>query len=164
MAAGDPILAADYAGIRRATIDLILCRIRQSATQSIPNNVATAINMDAEDFDPFNIHAAGTPSRITPTQAGYYRFEGGAYMSPISTVWDVGIWKNGSTQIASGQRETAGGAQAGRRAGALVYMNGTTDYVEVQVLQASGAAVNTNASARFASWLECWFTGRTTNP
>lgn len=164
MAAGDPIYATDYAGIRSATIDAILCRVRQTVVQPITSGTPTGITMDVEDFDPFNIHnPAANTSRITPTTPGYYRFDGGVYLgSAGANAWDAAIAKNG-TAVQSGARETLTGI-AGRLAGATLYMNGTTDYAELQVNQGSGAAVNTNSSSRFSSWLECRYTGRATNP
>lgn len=163
MAAGDPILAADYANIRAATIDLILCRLTATATQVLAAG-GVALNFAGEDFDPYNIHAAGTPSRITPAKAGYYRFEGGAFYGSTAAVCATWIRKNGVTNVASGQREgtTAAANARGQRAGALVYMNGTTDYVEL--IADPNAATSSNQSAQFTSWFECWFTGRTTNP
>lgn len=163
MAAGDPILAADFALMRRATIDLIIVRLAANATQALALGT-NVINFAVEDFDPYNIHSVGNPSRITPVQAGYYRFEGGVYLGSSATVEAVWIRKNGTLSIPSGQREAAPSAatQRGLRAGALVYMNGTTDYVELCV--DPGAAISTNQSVQFSSWLEGWFTGRVTNP
>jgi hypothetical protein len=163
MPAGDPILAADYALIRKATIDLIVCRVSASGTQTLASG-GVAINFSVEDFDPYNIHAAGTPSRITPAQAGYYRFEGGAYYGSTAAVCATWLRKNGVTNIPSGQREgtTAAANARGQRSGATVYMNGTTDYMEL--MGDPSAATITNQSAQFSSWLECWFTGRVTNP
>lgn len=159
MAAGDPIMAADYAGIRAATIDLILCRLLATGAQALAVGT-NAINFPTEEFDPWNIHAAGTPSRITPQRAGYYRFEGGVFFANSATVEACWIRKNGVTNIPSGQREgTVAAANArGQRAGATVYMNGITDYVEL--CADAGAAISTNQSAQFSSWLECWYTGR----
>jgi hypothetical protein len=166
MPAGDPILAADYLGIRRGTIDNLICRIRMAtAGQSIANNTTTAVNMDTEDFDPYSFHSTSSnTSRITPTVAGYYDVRGGVYMASATAVWDVAIAKNG-TPIQSGQRDTAGTSiQSGRKAAAYVYCNGTTDYVEIVVTQVTGAALVVNSSLRFAPWLEARFTGRATNP
>jgi hypothetical protein len=166
MAAGDPILAADYAGIRRGTIDGILCRVRQTVAQSVANNTDTPITMDVEDFDPFSLHSTSSnTARITPNVAGYYDVRGGAFLASTAAVWDAAIWKNGATQIPSGSRDTAGTAtQSGRLAVAYVYCNGSTDYVELHVTQVTGAALNTNVSSRFSSWLELRYTGRATNP
>lgn len=168
MSAGDPILAADYAGIRRGTIDGILCRLRQSVAQSIPNNASTAVTFDVEDFDPFNLHSTTVnTTRITPTQAGYYEVRGGvsmALMSAVTAVWDVAIGKTG-VSFASGDRDMASATQTmNKLATSTVYMNGTTDYIELYIQHNSGAAINTSVAARFASFLEARFLGRVTNP
>lgn len=163
MAAGDPILAADYAGIRRATIDLILCRVSASGTQALASG-GTAISFSVEDYDPYNIHSAGAATRITPATPGYYRFEGGAYIGSTANIIATWLRKNGATNIPSGQRSGAPAAatQIGQRAGSTVYMNGTTDYMEL-IMDPAGA-ISTNQSLQFSSWLECWFHGRVTNP
>lgn len=166
MAAGDPILAADYLGIRRATIDNSLVRIRQVAAQSIPTGVTTAILMDTEDFDPFALHSTvSNTSRITPNLAGYWEFSGSVFLGATTAgAVDAAIFKNTTTQIQSGTRMGFNAQAQGLPARAIVYMNGTTDFVDLQVTHASAAAVNTNVSLRLASFLEGRFLGRVTNP
>lgn len=163
MAAGDPILASDYAQIRRGTIDLILCRLEASGTQSLAAG-GTAINFSVEAYDPQNIHAAGSPSRITPVVAGYYHFQGAAYFAANTNQDAAWLRKNGTTAIMSGNRlpAPAAGSAIGLMVHATVYMNGTTDFMEL--MGDPGGTILTNQSAQFSSFLECYYTGRVTNP
>lgn len=162
MPAGDPILAADYLRIRQATIDAILVRIKQTVVQSIPNNTATAILFDGEELDPYGLHSVSSnTSRITPAVPGIYDVRAGIFMGSTNAVWDVAIYRNGSSALPSGQRDTSGVAtQAGRMCMSYVYCNGTTDYLETMVTQVSGGALSTNSSQRFSCWMELRFTGR----
>jgi hypothetical protein len=164
MGAGDPILASDYAGIKLATIDRPVCRLVASGTISLSSG-GTAITFTTEDFDPYGYHSTSSnTSRITPTKAGYHTFRGGAFIASSANVEAVWLKKNGSTVIPSGQREAAPSAANARGllCFATVYMNGTTDYIEM-IADPSGT-VNTNQSAQFSSFLECDFAGRATNP
>lgn len=163
MAAGDPILAADYAQIRRGTIDKLMCRVRQAATSS--QAAGTPVTFDTEDWDPFAFHSTSVnTSRITPSVAGYYRFTGQVYMAGTTGALAAWLRKNGATAIPSGQRD--GGSPTSQvrsaEADAQVYCNGTTDYVEILVDAA--ATVSTQVSSQFASYLECTYEGRATNP
>lgn len=166
MPAGDPILAADYLGIRRATIDGVLVRVRQIVAQSIPTGTTTAVLMDTEDFDPFSLHStASNTSRITPNLAGYWEFNGAVFLGATTAgAVDAAIFKNTTTQIPSGSRYGFNAQAQGMPALAKVYMNGTTDFVDIQVTHASAGAVNTNVSLRLSSFLEGRFLGRVTNP
>lgn len=164
MAAGDPILAADYAGIRLGTIDRPTVKLAVTGTQALASG-GTAIQFTAETWDPYNFHDnAVNTSRITPTKAGYYTFIGGVYFASSATVEAVWLKQNGTTTFPSGQRE--GTPSAATQRGLLVHgslwMNGTTDYVEM--FGDPGAAINTNQSSHFSSFLECWHQGRATNP
>lgn len=164
MAAGDPILAADYAGIRLATIDRPMVRLTQSAAQAIVAG-GTAITFLTEDWDPYGYHnTAANQSRITPTRAGYHTIKGGVAFAATATVCAVWLRKNGATAIASGQREPITGGATARLllCQADIYFNGTTDYVEM--MGDPAASINTNNSLQFSCFLEAGFTGRVTNP
>lgn len=160
--AGDPILAADYLVIRRATIDGIVCRAVAGAVQSIPNAASTPLLFSTEDFDPYNLHNnAANTSRITPTQAGYYEANGAYYSAAHVASMDADIFKSGAISLPSGQKESTTASQVrGVLARAIVFCNGTTDYVEIRGNQASGGALNTSVAQRYTSFLELKFLGR----
>jgi len=96
-----------------------------SSNQSVTTATSTKMLFQTEVFDTNNNFASST---FTPTVAGYYQFN--AYLSPNTAVTRilVMLYKNGSrvnilldgTSIPS----TGGG-------GTILYLNGTTDYVEV---------------------------------
>lgn len=125
-----------------------LCQVRMSAAQSIPNGANTTLSFDTEDLDALTWHAGGTPTRITPTIAGWYRVT-------FTTDWQsdtdyfrllVNILKNGAVTTPLRSIEIPGGAVTltPNVSGSvtLVQMNGTTDFLELSAFQ-----VNTSAGA-----------------
>ena len=112
----------------------------------------TKITFTSEIFDTNNNYDS---SRFTPTVAGYYQINATITMPTVNTGHFIisGIYKNGSNY-------TQGVAIAGNTnyyptstGSTLVYLNGTTDYVEIYAFGSAGgnysiynAAVNTNFS------------------
>lgn len=81
-----------------------------------------------------------TSSRFTPNVAGYYQFNGSISVNPaLSTTWLVTLYKNGAEAIRGNQ--SAGGSTFTMTVSGLIYLNGTTDYVELYGYQASGITV-----------------------
>jgi len=99
-----------------------------SANQSVSNTTATKIALNTEEFDTANCFDSTTNYRFTPTVAGYYQFNGLCVNSgtSITNNW-FRLYKNG-TAYSSG---LGGGVTSGYLTlNDLVYLNGTTDYVE----------------------------------
>lgn len=108
---------------------------------TVPSGSSAKILFSNEEFD---TDAAYDPitSRFQPKVPGYYMVSGATSWASPSSVAFVAIVKNGLTYKR--------GAMSGNTAGfyintvsAIVYLNGTTDYVEIFAAQASGASVNT---------------------
>ena len=109
-------------------------------TFSIAANTWTKLTFNTEQFDTNNNYDSTTNYRFTPTVAGYYQFNfvnaqllaGTGYLS---------IYKNGN----SGTNQY--GASANPSGSTVLYMNGSTDYVEVYAYNSSvlsgGAASST---------------------
>ena len=99
-----------------------------SANQSISSTTATKIAFNTEQFDTDNCFDSTTNYRFTPNVAGYYQFNGLCVNSgtSITNNW-FRLYKNG-TAYSSG---LGGGVSSGYLTlNDLVYLNGTTDYVE----------------------------------
>jgi hypothetical protein len=97
-----------------------------SANQGFTSGVATKINLDTEVFDTNSNFAS---SRFTPTVAGYYQINGKARITGTGqTDSTVSIYKNGS-QLIIGTYTASGLAFA--IVSAVVYLNGSSDYVEL---------------------------------
>ena len=79
-------------------------------------------------------------SRFTPTVAGYYQIDACvACSSSVGGQQITSIYKNGS-EFKRGNQVSANvtGTQTNTLASALIYFNGSTDYVEIYAFQSSG--------------------------
>jgi hypothetical protein len=116
-------------------------RAYRNGTQAISSGVRTKVQLNAESFDTNGWFDSSTNYRFTPQKAGYYQVN--CSVATIKTakspvLLDAVIYKNGAEasyhnfQIGSGAGASGGTATAG---GAdLVYMNGSTDYLELYTL------------------------------
>jgi hypothetical protein len=112
-----------------------------SVNQTLVANVNTKITFNTEEYDTDGCFAS---NRFTPTKAGYYVIS--AYVdadSPSSTITRLYLWKNGaawkylrSEYGHTGEREMNGTAQ--------VYLNGTTDYVEIYAVSGQATGIYKN--------------------
>jgi hypothetical protein len=88
-------------------------------------------------------------SDLTPLVAGYYQVNGNAVIPQAinNTGLSVAIYKNGSASRwgCSGASNTSLFGRA--NVSALVYLNGSTDYIELYVIQAFGGTYSLTASA-----------------
>ena len=120
-----------------------------STNQSISNSTFTKITFDTEEFDTNNNFAS---SRFTPTVAGYYQINSLVFMS-TGAYNQIALYKNG-TGYKYGSLTGNGGYLQGFLLSALVYLNGSTDYVEIYYQQSSGGSLST-----LGSQTTVWFQG-----
>jgi hypothetical protein len=112
-----------------------------SSNQSITSNVATKVAFNAELFDTASCFDTATNYRFTPTVAGYYQINGGlnAASSTTATRAYGMIYKNGSLYIQGSDGSPITGGTCST-ASAVIYLNGSTDYVEFYALIVAAAA------------------------
>lgn len=118
-----------------------------SANQTVSNGVQTKVSLDTELFDTascFNNTGSmvnGIPAySFLPNVAGYYQVNviGGAGSSSSLTFNYIVIYKNGSAVNLVVYPPYSGTSQYGNLT-ALIYLNGTTDYINLYVrLDGSG--------------------------
>ena len=98
-------------------------------TQSVTNLSVTKVTLGTEIFDTNNNFAS---SRFTPTVAGYYQINGTLRTGVSGTVTNaaVFIYKNGSS-YARGAENSSGKGNNQLVVSSIVYLNGSTDYVEL---------------------------------
>ncbi|WP_329564656.1 hypothetical protein [Kitasatospora sp. NBC_01266] len=119
---------------------------QQTTAQSLASGGIPAITWPTPTIDSYGGYNAANSTRYTPQQAGWYLFLASVSYAANATGGRVcNITKNGGA-AASGQG-AAGNATSSYNttmaAWALVYCNGTTDYVETYASQNSGSALNT---------------------
>ena len=118
-----------------------------NANQSISATTYTKIAFNAELFDTANAFDSTTNYRFTPQVAGYYQLNAGSAVNGTITGLYILIYKNGSN-IA----RTFTGTSAYANISNLVYLNGSSDYVEVYLYAyGSPSTINGNTTETFFS-------------
>jgi hypothetical protein len=107
----------------------------QSVAQTLTSSVSTKITFTTSEFDTTGGMYAS--SRFTPTIAGYYQVNASLSMATSVTGVQLILYKNGSVykyifNIISTTVVNSGVGSA------LVYLNGSTDYIEIYGVFASG--------------------------
>lgn len=101
----------------------------QNSAHSFTGAVWTKIQIQVEEFDTNSNFDNATNYRFTPTVAGYYQVNGRLTAGSIVTVLIVSVYKNGSAwKRGNANANSSGEAVCGS---SLVYLNGTTDYIEL---------------------------------
>lgn len=101
-----------------------------SSSQTFSNATNTKLNFNNEEFDTDSCYSTAN-YRFTPNKAGYYLITGYAimyYIPPTTGTYQLKLYKNGSFNkmlYGYGVAVFADGSSN------LVYMNGTTDYLEL---------------------------------
>jgi hypothetical protein len=102
----------------------------QSSAQSLSASTWTKLQFQTEEFDTNNNFDSTTNYRFTPTVAGYYQVIGCYAVLSVATGASIAIYKNG-TVYKSGSGNPNSTTSNTWQMSALVYLNGSTDYVEV---------------------------------
>lgn len=117
-----------------------------STNQSIPATTFTKVNFGIVNYDntsKFN----NADSRFQPTTAGYYQINGSAnYQNFTSGNSTISIYKNGSEHKRGVQ---VGQGALGFTVSSLVYLNGSSDYVELWVYVASSNTLLASAATAY---------------
>ena len=106
---------------------------RNTSVQSISGNTWTKVELNAETFDTASCFDSTTNYRFTPNVAGYYSLQAAlaAEAQTTSTVYaQCAIYKNGAV-AALGTRLPAFADETQGVVHDIIYLNGTTDYVEL---------------------------------
>jgi hypothetical protein len=130
-----------------------------NSSQSIANTTFTKIQYNVESFDTNSNYDSTTNYRFTPTVAGYYqinaRIQFGAAATAAAEAF-ISIYKNAGeyARLTSGPVPVSGVPSPG--GSVLVYLNGTTDYVEAYVYQNRGGSYSTDATSTFLSFFQAF--------
>jgi hypothetical protein len=125
-----------------------------NVSYSITSGVDTKVRFQTERFDTANCFDNVTNYRFTPNVAGYYQINYiGRFQASSPSIAYLMLYKNGSSYITGNQiMGISGGSNFDMPASELVYMNGTTDYLEVYInVGGSSILVNENTTTTFVS-------------
>jgi hypothetical protein len=122
-----------------------------STSQTPSVNTWTKITFNTEEFDTASNFDTSN-SRFTPTTAGYYQISGGLNIAVgSSAAMLLAVYKNGTlNKYLNGFYS---GTETDLTGSVLLYLNGSTDYVE---LYGKGGAATVNF---YAGSTVTWFTG-----
>jgi len=102
------------------------------ANQSASSGVFTKVNINTETFDTASCFDSTTNYRFTPNIAGYYQVNAVVRFSGTNlTESNPAIYKNGAAVSFGPYAVVTGQSVLTSIATVLVYMNGTTDYLEL---------------------------------
>lgn len=122
-----------------------------AANQTITSSTYTKCNFDTEEFDIGSCYDT-TLKRWTPNKAGYYFVLGTVnnILSNTPSIFVCSIYKNGTSYKNTG--DIRNGGIGSITASALVYMNGTTDYLECYAYIAAAAPLIYGSSTTGSSF------------
>ena len=124
-------------------------RAYTNSTTTLTSGVAAKITLGAEDFDTASCFAS---SRFTPNVAGYYQINASVLLSaasgtPGAAFFAALIYRNGS--FWTGGSHASDADSRGSTVSDLIYLNGTTDYVELYANQFSGTNKTVRSDGRW---------------
>jgi hypothetical protein len=118
---------------------------RNTSTQSVTAATWTKVQLNGETFDTASCFDSTTNFRFTPDVSGYYSLLAnllGEVQSATTQFVSVAIYKNGAS-AAQGTKAMGMGDEGVAVVNDLIYLNGTTDYVELYGFITAGS-VNEN--------------------
>jgi len=117
-----------YNGVAAPTFSAYL-----NSNQSVTQNTYTKCQFNTEEYDTANCYDSATNYRFTPTVAGYYQVNACIYMNggSYAAYNKIAIYKNGSIYKANQIGASSAIFDMALPINAMVYCNGTTDYVEI---------------------------------
>jgi hypothetical protein len=127
-------------------------RAEMSSSMTVSSITITKAAVNTKIFDTNSCFDTSN-YRFTPNVAGYYQFNAHTEFGSGSGILSVLVYKNGSRVISGGAPNSAAATFAICAAG-MVYMNGTTDYVEMYIYQSSGGNLTAfNVNTAFSGFL-----------
>jgi hypothetical protein len=129
--------------------------VYKNANQTLSSATITKIQFDGEEFDTDNAFDSTTNYRFQPATAGYYVLHGVVTPNASYSAGAQGFYKNGSLYKWGAYNANATGVSQ-PAVSCLVYLNGSTDYVEFYASFTTGQNMNclANTGNTAFSWLQ----------
>lgn len=135
---------------------------RSGTSQSVTSNTWTKVQLNSEDFDTANCFDNVTNYRFTPTIAGYYQINGSINddsNSSFGTGIYAAIYKNGVIYRVGVVSNTVAPTASTPNVAALIYFNGTTDYIELYGYSVGGVGMTFGTNYNSTSLSGCLVRG-----
>lgn len=121
----------------------------QSSAQTLSSNTLTKIQFQTEEFDTNNNFDSTTNYRFTPTVDGYYQVNALFNIGATNTSGIVYLYKNGSVYKNGMSFASAGTLFQAYVVNAIVYLNGSSDYIEIYGQLVSGQILAATAAQTY---------------
>lgn len=132
LAQGSGIEVTNGAGTITIAAAPVAFAVYRATNQSITSATFTKVQLATEELDTSSCFDSATNYRFTPNVAGYYLITGTVSISVTSgTSTMATLYKNGSEFKRGGQTDLTAVSYANNVVTALIYLNGSTDYVEL---------------------------------
>lgn len=148
-----PVTASNYTATMPAKTGTVAMdgpafSVYLAGTQSITNATATKIQLTVERFDTASAFDNVTNYRFQPLVAGYYQISGSVgYNTATNNVGSYAIlYKNGSS-IAQASSVSTSASYMIACVSSLIYLNGSSDYVELYAQQQTGGTATAISGA-----------------
>ena len=116
-----------------------------NTTQSLAASTYVKLAINTKEFDTNSNYDNTTNYRFTPTVAGYYQVNGAMGLGTAVNNCQLAIYKNGSNYKGGNESGSVNLSAYAVTVNSLVYLNGSTDYIELYGYQGSGSTINTSA-------------------
>lgn len=119
-----------------------------AADQTLATATWTKLALATQDFQQGTGYVTGT-ARFTPTVAGFYDISATADLKTTvdQTAFVLGAYVNGTLNRTGAHSRASGTGHVGASLTTKVYLNGTTDYLEIWAYQDSGASKLVDSTA-----------------
>lgn len=124
-----------------------------NTNQTVTNGTLTKVQLAVEEYDTNNNYDTSL-YRFTPTVAGYYQLNGGLQGGGSTNTTGVycAIYKNGANYRVGAFPRNSGASNMDTVISTLVYMNGSTDYVELWGYVEGSGTMSFVSSTTILTW------------
>ena len=121
-----------------------------SIAQTLSAGVYAKAQFRTEEFDTANAYDNTTTFRFKPAVAGYYQVNAAlCQASSTGGEWSAVLYRNGAAFKSGCDVNLAGGSNLQSVLSALVYLNGSTDYLEVFGFSSVASSIRASQSGSF---------------
>ena len=130
----------------KGPVNVVAFSAYQSTLQSVPNATLTKIQFQTKEYDTASAFDSTTNYRFQPLVAGYYQISANVgFVAAVQSCLAT-LYKNGSRYKDGVNAGSAAGYLFSSNLSAQVYLNGSTDYLEIFGYQAIGSPLSTQAA------------------
>lgn len=121
-----------------------------STQQALPAAAFIKVQFKTKEFDTTGSYDTFATHRFKPAVAGYYQVSASLRRSAAAAgEWAAIIYKNGAAYKSGNDAVLSGGSNLQSNVSALVYLNGSTDYLEIYVYSDLGGSLSASQTGSY---------------